>query len=55
MIRLKGKEEIIYSNYQICLVADCDEEATDLYTTETMIIDVCKDHRLALLAQSFIS
>lgn len=55
MIKLKSREEVIYSNYQICLVSGCEEEATDLYTTESMIIDVCKDHRLALLAQSFIS
>lgn len=55
MIRLKSKEELIDSDFEICLVSGCEEEGTDLFTTETMIIDVCKDHRLALLAQAFIS
>ena len=55
MIRLKSKEELIDSDFATCLVSGCDEEGTDLFTTETMIIDVCKEHRLALLAQAFIS
>lgn len=55
MIRLKSKEELIDFDFEICRISGCNEEATDLFTTETMIIDVCKDHRLALLAQSFIS
>lgn len=44
MLRLKGKDEIIYNAFLICLIADCQEEALKLWATETNIIDVCEPH-----------
>jgi hypothetical protein len=44
MLKLKNKKDIIYSALMVCLIEDCQEEATKLWTTESNIIDVCENH-----------
>lgn len=44
MLKLKSKQDIIYSALMVCLIENCQEEATRLWTTESNIIDVCEDH-----------
>lgn len=53
MIRLKGRDEIIYNAFLICLVADCKEEALKLWSTDTNIIDVCETHFKYLEAEKY--
>jgi hypothetical protein len=55
MLRLKGRDEIIYSAFLICLVADCKEEGMKLWPTETNIIDVCERHFKQLQAEAMKS
>jgi hypothetical protein len=55
MIRLKNKEELINSALMICLIFECEEEATHLFGTESDIIDVCESHKNQLINQSFVS
>jgi hypothetical protein len=51
MIRLKSKNDIIYSALMVCLIEDCQQEATNLWTTESNIIDVCASHYEQLKAE----
>jgi hypothetical protein len=44
MIKFKGRDEIIYNAFLICLVQNCQEEALKLWATETNIVDVCEEH-----------
>jgi hypothetical protein len=53
MLRLKGRDEIIYNAFLICLVAGCEEEALKLWATETSIIDVCEAHFKQLQSEKY--
>ena len=44
MFRLKNRNALIYSTTLVCLIEDCREEASKLWSTETNIIDVCERH-----------
>lgn len=44
MIGLKDYAELDEYNYKVCEVSSCEEEATDLYTEDDRIIDVCYSH-----------
>ena len=55
MLRLKGRNEIIYNAFLVCLVADCEEEALKLWATETNIIDVCEPHFKQLQSEKYLT
>jgi hypothetical protein len=55
MIKLKDREELALNAFLVCAVAECQDEATDLFTTEVNMIDVCKHHKEYLINQAFIS
>lgn len=44
MLRLKNRNELIYSAILVCLIEGCEKEASKLWSTETNIIDVCERH-----------
>lgn len=44
MIRFKSNQEIDYNAFYSCNVSECELEAEKLYSTETLIRDVCLDH-----------
>jgi hypothetical protein len=44
MIGLKDYAELDQYNYKVCEVSACEEEATELYTEDDRIIDVCYSH-----------
>lgn len=55
MIKLKSREEQIYCAFMICLVSECEEEATKFWSTETNLIDVCDKHYKQLEMQRYIT
>lgn len=55
MIRLKSKQDMIYSAFLICLAEGCQTEATKLWSTETNVIDVCDLHYNILEAEKYKS
>jgi hypothetical protein len=44
MLKLKNRQDIIYTALMVCLVHECNNEATDLWSTESNLIDVCNKH-----------
>lgn len=55
MLKIKNKEEIIYSALMVCLIEGCKEEATKLWSTESNIIDVCSSHYNQLEAERYLT
>ena len=55
MIKLKNKNKIIYSAFMVCLVDECNNEATHLWSTETNVIDICEKHYKILEAEKYKS
>ena len=53
MLRLKGRDAMIYNAFLICLIEDCEEEALKLWSTDTSIIDVCEPHFKQLQMELF--
>lgn len=44
MTRFKDKSEFDLSAFLICALLECKNEATHLLSTESNIVDVCKEH-----------
>lgn len=55
MLRLKDPNLLIYNAILVCLIEDCKEEASKLWTTETNIIDICEKHFKFLESELYIS
>lgn len=53
MIKLKSRQDLIYANAMVCLVHECNEESTKLWSTETNVIDVCDKHYKQLEAEKY--
>ena len=45
MIKLKDPKDLIYSAFQVCEIEGCKKESEKIWaSSETRIIDICKDH-----------
>jgi hypothetical protein len=55
MLKLKDRNSLIYSAFLICLIEECQEQASNLWATETNIIDLCEKHFKQLQAEAFKS
>lgn len=44
MLALKDTEEMLEYDYKVCEVSNCEDEATDIYNSYDMAIDVCDYH-----------
>lgn len=55
MLKLKTRNQTIYSAYMICLIEGCENEAEKLWSTETNVIDVCEKHYKILQTESYIT
>lgn len=53
MLKIKDKSKIVYSAFMVCLIDECQEEASKLWATETNIIDVCEMHHKELQAEKY--
>ncbi len=53
MLRIKGRQDFIYSAFMVCLIEGCNEEAEKLWSTESNIIDVCMPHYKELEAERY--
>jgi hypothetical protein len=53
MLKLKNRNDIIYSAKLVCLIDKCDEEALKLWSTDTNIIDICETHFKQLQSERY--
>jgi len=53
MIRLKDRKSLIYYTFNVCMVEPCDNTATELWSTESNVIDICNTHYMQLEAEKY--
>lgn len=55
MLKIKNRNDLTYAAYMVCLIHECKDEATRLWSTESNIIDVCDKHYKILESESYIA
>ena len=56
MFKLKNRNELIYSAFQVCHVDGCDLEADQIYdSSESSIIDICTKHYKLITKEQYSS